>query len=117
MIRSLNERNETYVLYGVNDYSKQIVMPILENLDKRNFLYWVDDDPNIWDQNIYGIKISSPKVLEKNLLSGVINKIFKNKIVENIIILTPNKTETRLKLFPLAEKGINLIDNHRYLQS
>lgn len=121
MIRSLNENNETYAIYGVNDYSKQMLMPILENLNKKNFLFWVDDDPINWGQNIYGITISSPKVLEKKLFSRMINKALKrkdlNRDVQNLIIMTPNKNETRLKLFHLAERGINLIDNHRYLQS
>ncbi len=99
LLRALSEQREPFVIYGVNDDSRRILEALpLESMTLTGF---VDDDPALWGTVFRGRPVASPEALDGR--------------VQNLVILTPNREETRQRMRPLAEQGVALILNHRYL--
>jgi len=99
IIKYFVETQEPFVIYGVNEVSQRLLQPT--PLDKANLLGFTDDDPILWGHEFFGKRIFSPESIREN------------SEVKNIIILTANKEETRQQLYPLEEKGVHLISNHK----
>lgn len=99
IVRSLTDDQKPFVIYGLNEASRQLLQPV--PLERSTLICFVDDDSALWGSEFRGKAVMSPETL--------------NSDSKYVVILTPNRDETRHKLQPLADQGVYLLANHRYL--